>query len=157
MTILGSMTRLAAAAGLLLTSAGDTVAQGQGAGQGVGMQERLEMIDTDGDGLVQSAELVDWRETVFLAMDSDGDAALTLDEYMEVQLGRGADPDARGSRYAQRQEAKAAEFAAMDTDGDGLVSLDVFIAYADAQFSEADTDGDDALSAAEFRSMHGRP
>ena len=30
-------------------------------------------IDSDGDGLIQEAELVTWRETVFLTMDADGD------------------------------------------------------------------------------------
>jgi len=167
MTILGATTRLAAVTCLLLMGAGDAVAQGQGkgqgqgggqgAGRGAGMQERIEMIDADGDGLVQEAELAEWRETVFLAMDGDGDGALTRDEYMAVQLGRGADPDARGPRYAQMQEAKAAEFEVMDADGDGLVPLDVFTAHADAQFSKADTNGDGALNATEFRTMHGRP
>lgn len=149
-----------ALAGLLLMSAGGAVAQqgqGQGGGRGAGMQERIEMIDMDGDGLIQQAELETWRETVFLTMDADGDDALTREEYMAVQLGRGADPDARGPRYDQMQAAKEAEFDVMDADGDGSVPRDVFIAYAVEQFDEADANGDGALTAPEFRAMHSRP
>lgn len=121
------------------------------------MQERIEMLDADGDGLIQEAELVSWRETVFLTMDADGDDALTREEYMAVQLGRGADPEARGPRYEEMQAAKAAEFDTMDDDGDGSVPRDAFMAHAEAQFNEADANGDGALTAAEFAAMHGRP
>jgi Ca2+-binding EF-hand superfamily protein len=131
--------------------------QGQGQGRGAGMQDRIAMLDTDGDGLIQKAELVSWRETVFLTMDADGDDALTREEYMAVQLGRGADPEARGPRYDEMQAAKAAEFDAMDSNGDGSVPRDDFIAFVVTQFQEADANGDGALTAEEFRAMHGRP
>jgi Ca2+-binding EF-hand superfamily protein len=153
MTMQSTVIQATALAVLLLTGVGADVAHGQGAR----MQERIAMIDTDGDGLIQQAELETWRETVFLTMDADGDGALTREEYMAVQLGRGADPDARGPRYDQMQAAKAAEFDVMDADGDGSVPRDTFIARAVAQFDEADANGDDALTAPEFRAMHGRP
>jgi hypothetical protein len=146
----------AALLALLALSTGEVEAQG-GQGRGAGMQERVEMLDTDGDGLVQETELLAWRETVFFTMDADGDDALTREEYMAVQLGRGADPEARGPRYQQMQAAKAADFDAMDADGDGSVPRDTFIDHVVEQFAEADTDGDDALSLEELRAMHGRP
>lgn len=118
------------------------------------MLERMEMIDADGDGMIQRAELTDWRETVFDAMDADGDDALGRNEYMAVQLGRGADPENRGPRYVAMQAAKAAEFDAMDAEGDGVVAREAFVAYAGEKFDAADSDGDGALAPAEFQAMH---
>jgi Ca2+-binding EF-hand superfamily protein len=150
--------RAAALFALVALGTAEVAAQGgQGQGRGAGMQERIEMLDTDGDGLIQEAELMSWRETVFLTMDADGDDALTREEYMAVQLGRGADPAARGPRYEEMQAAKAAEFDTMDADGDGSVPRDTFIDYAATQFQAADADGDGALAPPEFRAMHGRP
>jgi hypothetical protein len=153
-----SMLPAAALLGLLALDAPEVAAQaGQGQGRGAGLQERLAMIDSDGDGLIQEAELVTWRETVFLTMDADGDDTLTREEYMAIQLGRGADPEARGPRYEQMQAAKAAEFDVMDADGGGSVPRDAFIAHAVEQFDAADANDDGALAAPEFRAMHGRP
>ncbi len=143
---------------LIFLGSGEVGAQGgPGQGRGAGMLERVEMLDTDGDGLLQEAELVSWRETVFLAMDADGDDALSREEYMAIELGRGAAPEARGPRYEEMQAAKAAEFDAMDADGDGSVPRDAFIAFVVTQFQDADTNADGALAATEFRAMHGRP
>jgi Ca2+-binding EF-hand superfamily protein len=126
------------------------------AGGSVGpmMAERLAQIDTDGDGRIGGGELMEWRETVFSAMDVDGDEVLTRDEYMAVQFGRGADADQRGPRYEMMQQAKAAEFDAMDADGVGRVTRDQFTDMAASAFLQADADGDGALSAAEFPQMH---
>jgi Ca2+-binding EF-hand superfamily protein len=123
--------------------------------RGGGMAERLEMLDGDGDGLIQRAELMEFREGVFYAMDADGDDSLTREEYMAVQFGQGADPDARGPRYAEMQAHKEAEYDAMDSDGDDAVDLDMFMGFAEANFDAGDADGDGALTPAEFRSMHG--
>jgi hypothetical protein len=128
--------------------------QGMAPGRGQMIQERIGMIDADGDGLIGRDELSAWRETVFYAMDADGDDALTREEYMAVQFGRGADPDSRGPRYDQMQAAKAAEFEAMDADGDGVVAREPFIAYADRRFDAADANADGALTAPEFRTLH---
>jgi Ca2+-binding EF-hand superfamily protein len=155
---------LMATAGLGLMAAGLAAAQGPGRGPGLGMgpgmgpgpmmAERMEMIDADGDGLIGRAELADWRGTVFDAMDADSDEALSREEYMAVQMGRGADPDARGPRYAEMQAAKAAAFDAMDADGDGLVSRETFVSAADDMIAAGDTDGDGAIGPSEFRGLH---
>lgn len=136
---------------------------GQSGGMGGGMgrpgspfMERVEMIDLDGDGLIQRAELLEFREGVFYAMDADSDEALSRDEYMAVQFGQGADPDVRGPRYDQMQAHKEAEYDAMDADGDDSVPFATFVGYAETMFDGADVDGDGALSPMEFRAMHGR-
>ena len=155
-------TQLILAAGVLgLALAAGTPAEAQrqgGAGRGPGAMagQRIGMIDQDGDGMVQRAELLDWRESVFYAMDADGDDTLTRAEFMEVRFGRGGDPDARGPRFEEMQAAKAAEFDAMDPDGDGAVDRETFLDHAAARFDAADADGDGALGPGEFRATHRR-
>lgn len=128
-----------------------------GQGQmGQGMAMRLQGIDTNNDGKLQGGELMAWRESVFDAMDADGDDTLTKAEFMAVRLGPGADPDRAGMRADQMQAMKAAEFDAMDTDRNGRIDRDQFVDAAAAAFTTADTDRDGALSAAEFPRMHRR-
>lgn len=147
---------------------GGGMGQGRGGGprQGGGMMRggmmgqmgaQFGTIDADGNGAVSGAELMEWRDMVFDAMDADADDALTRDEYMAVQMGQGADPGQRGPRYEEMQAIKAAEFDAMDDDGNGMVTREQFTDAAAAMFLDADTDGDGALTQTEFRSMHGRP
>jgi hypothetical protein len=147
---------------MLALTAGAAAAQGGGmGGGGMGragspMMERIGMLDADGDGLVQRAELLEFREGVFYAMDADGDEALSREEYMAVQMGRGADPAARGPRFEEMQAQKEAEYDAMGADGDDRVDFDGFMGFAGERFDGADGDGDGALSPMEFRAMHGR-
>jgi Ca2+-binding EF-hand superfamily protein len=148
----------ALAGAMTLAGVGEAVAQatpgqGMGRGGGMGMLDRIEMIDADGDGSLTRAELVDWRATVFDAMDADADDRLTREEFVAVQLGRGADPAMRGPRYQQMQSAKEAEFDAMDADRDGFVTRETFEEHAVAMFGEADADGDGRLAPAEFAAM----
>ena len=66
------------------------------------MMERFQMIDADTNGQVSASEAAEWHETVFSAMDADGDGKLDRKEFMAVQFGRGADPEQRGPRFAER-------------------------------------------------------
>lgn len=120
-------------------------------GSGRGMMERFQMLDANSDGHVSAGEAGEWHEAVFLAMDANEDRKLTREEYMSVQMGRGADPDQRGPRYAERQLEKDARFTEMDADQDGYVTHDQFLVNGQHRFAVADTDKDGAVSAAEFR------
>jgi Ca2+-binding EF-hand superfamily protein len=145
----------------------------QGQGQGMSQNQRggprqrggvmaqmgapFSMVDADGNGAVTGAELLEWHDTVFDAMDVDGDDALTREEFMAVQMGPGADPSQRGPRYDEMQAAKAAEFDAMDRDGNGMVTRTQFTDATAARFLGADANQDGALTQTEFRAMHGSP
>ncbi len=123
-------------------------------GGGRGMMERFQMIDADTDGQVSASEAAEWHETVFAAMDADGDEKLDRKEFMAVQFGRGADPAKRGPRYAERQARKDARFTEMDADGDGYVTHKQFLAYGQRRFAAADVDKSGSMSMAEFRAAH---
>lgn len=117
--------------------------QGQRAGQ------MLDQIDADGDGRLSLAEVLDWREAVFFAMDADSDGAVSEAEYQAVRFGPGAIEGAQGPRAAAMQARKAEAFKAMDTAGTGAVPFEAFMAEAAALFARADADGNGYLDPTE--------
>lgn len=121
-----------------------------GGGMGRGMMERFQTLDADSDGQVTLQEASDWQEAVFLAMDGDEDGKLTKEEYMSVQMGRGADPAQRGRRYEERQAEKAARFTQIDDDSDGFVTKEQFLADGKARFAAADLDKSGTLTSQEL-------
>ena len=140
--------RIAALVAMFL-AVGPTVSFAQGGG-GQGMIDRFETLDADGDGRVSAAEAADWRDTVFVTMDSDDDGQLSREEYMTVQLGKGADPEQRGPKYEEKQAEKDAAFTEMDKDGDGFVTREQFLEAGAAEFARSDADGDGYMTMQEF-------
>lgn len=138
------------AAVLCLATTSVVVAQGGGRG----MMERFELLDDNGDGRVTMEEATLWQDGVFNVMDSDGNEMLSRAEFMEIQLGRGSDPDQRGPRFAERQAEKEARYTAMDADGDDAVSRAQFLADGEARFQATDANGDGAMTAPEFAASH---
>lgn len=133
----------------LLVAVSPALAFAQGGG-GQGMMDRFQVIDADGDGRMSAAEAAEWRETVFVTMDSDDDGQLTREEYMAIQLGKGADPDQRGPRFEEKQAEKDAAFTEMDADGDGFVTRAQFLEAGAQKFADADADGDGFVTVPEF-------
>lgn len=142
-------------AGMLFLSAINNsfaqMGQGMGRGMGQGMMERFSVMDADENGFISAAESAEWRTSAFLAMDADEDNKLTRKEYMSVQMGKGADPDMRGPRYAQKQAEKSARFTGIDTDKDDRITKEQFLSNGKARFKASDQNGDGMLSMAEFR------
>ena len=119
---------------------GMSVGRGVGAGQLQMMQERGEILDADGDGLIQRGEQCSRRKRLFYAMDADGDGVLTRSEYMAVQVGAGDDPHSRGLGYDEMQAARAEDFNAMDADDDGVLSRERSLAHGVDLFDAANAD-----------------
>ncbi len=69
---------------------------------------RFTMIDENEDGVISAEEAASAVDQVFTAMDTDDDAALTMDEYLAVRMGSGEgwNPE----RQAARQAAKKARY-----------------------------------------------
>lgn len=98
-------------------------------------------MDTDGNGLVTSAENAKASQTIFQAMDLDKDGAVTL---AEMDAAR----DAIGERPEFSSE-KLIETA--DADHDGKLTLGEWVAASNARFARFDADKDDALTLTEWQ------
>jgi Ca2+-binding EF-hand superfamily protein len=112
----------------------------------------LGMLDTDGNGVVEEEEAAARHESVFTAMDTDGDDALTEDEMLAVRMGPGPMAPAAGPRAERRRERLTKRFELMDKDGDGMVSRAEFMAYGAERFKALDQDGDGTVTVWEYRS-----
>ncbi|MDO8353820.1 MAG: hypothetical protein Q7T14_10175 [Aestuariivirga sp.] len=126
---------------------------GSGGMMGQGMMGRMAAIDSNNDGIIGDDEAAAQVESVFAAMDGDGDGELTEEEYMSVRMGPGFGQGRNEERQKAMQERKKARFAEMDTDKSGNVSQAEFIAGGKARFQAADTDKDGKVTPWEFRSQ----
>ena len=121
---------------------------GQGPGRGGRMLERLEQLDTDGDGRV-SAEEYEGR-IPFERLDRNGDGFLDAQDFEGRRGGPGAGPGGgpgqgpgdRPDRARMREALKA-----MDADGDGKVSEAEYT--GPVPFERLDRNGDGFLDAAD--------
>mgnify|MGYP001321877762 CR=1 FL=1 len=83
--------------------------------------------------------------------DTNGDGALSLEEFRGAQADRFAAADADGDGRLTAAELRArggSRLAAIDADGDGAVSKSEFLAQS-AGFDRADRDGDGVLDGQE--------
>lgn len=126
---------------------------GSGPMMGQGMMGRMAAIDTNNDGIIGDDEAAAQVESVFAAMDSDGDGELTEEEYMSVRMGPGFGQSRNEERQKAMQERKKARFVEMDADKNGKVSQAEFIAGGKSRFQTADTDKDGKVTPWEFRSQ----
>lgn len=115
------------------------------------MMERFGAVDGNDDGVISDDEAASQVESVFLAMDGDEDDELTMEEFMSVRMGPGAQQNEE--RQKARQDRKKARFADMDADKSGKVSKVEFIAAGKARFAAADSDKDGKVTPWEFRAQ----
>ncbi len=120
-----------AAAGLIAMLAGPAAAQLDDGLPASAEGFAFDAADTDGDGLVNEAELARDAAAGFVALDANGDGMLTPDELGEH------DP---------------AMFERVDANGDGGLSFDEVMDHKLLGLETADQDGDGALS---FEEMTG--
>jgi Ca2+-binding EF-hand superfamily protein len=146
----------AAAIGTMVAAGSASAQQGQGPGQGMmmgpgggmGPGMRMMRVDLDQDGIITADEAAAWHESVFAAMDEDGDEVVTREEFLAAQMGMGP---GTGPRAAMREQRRGQRFDMMDADSDGKLTLDEFLDQAQATFAAADQDGDGKVSTWEFR------
>ena len=126
---------------------------GSGGMMGQGLMGRMAAIDTNNDGIIGDDEAAAQVESVFAAMDGDGDGELTEVEYMSVRMGPGFGQGRNEERQKAMQERKKTRFGEMDADKNGNVSQAEFIAGGKARFQAADTDKDGKVTPWEFRAQ----
>lgn len=103
-------------------------------GRGRGGLAMLESFDTNSDGQLTQAEIDAARADRFAAFDTDGNGALSLQEYEALWL------DAMRERMVDR-------FQSLDNDGDAVVTSDEFIAPFGSVVRRMDRNEDGVLSA----------
>jgi hypothetical protein len=98
-------------------------------------------MDTDGNGVVTSAENAKASQAIFLAMDLDKDGSVTLPEMDTARDAIGERPEFSSEKLIE----------AADSDHDGKLTLGEWVAASNARFARFDTNKDDALTLAEWQ------
>ena len=102
------------------------------------MMELIEHYDRDGDGKVTQAEIDEGRADRLAEFDSDGNGALSLEEYEALWL------DAMRERMVDR-------FQAHDDDGDGEVTVEEFSERTGHLVLRGDRNEDGAIGPEDMR------
>lgn len=128
---------------MILLGAGVATAQDQ---RGEGMS--FETLDVDGSGEITIEDLTALRDSRFADLDSNGDGAISQDEFVAAQV-------------ARSEERATRMFDRLDADGDGTLSRDVIESrgrggMGERMISRFDEDNSGGISAEEFEEAKAR-
>lgn len=98
-------------------------------------------MDSDGGGVVTSAENARASQTIFQAMDLDKDGAVTLTEMDAARAAIGRGPNLSSEKLIE----------VADADHDGKLTLGEWVATANARFARFDRNTDETLTLAEWQ------
>jgi hypothetical protein len=96
----------------------------------------IHMLDADGDGLLDIAEVKKAAATLFARLDRDGDGAVDKREL--------------AGRWSTKRRAAA------DTDHDGRLTEDEYMVAVEQHFNRADFDNDGRLTDGDLKSRAGK-
>ncbi len=113
--------------------------------------EMMKMLDADGNHMVTAAEADSYYNSIFDALNKDGDDSLEANEWAGLTKNSKLDL-ATGGFTRELRSMKMMRL--MDTDGDHKVTRDEFLNHHRAVFAKLDTSSDQELSATEW-SMKG--
>ena len=141
-----------------------------------GKEDKLSMMDKDGDGQVSATEHADGAKMMFSKMAEAGDGAVPREEMdasygmkghghsneqataraegssTEKRMGEKKAYDPSGTGKAMpKQMSSAQKIAAMDTNNDGKLTAEEYAAGSKKMFSKMDSDRDGSLTAQELR------
>lgn len=143
---------------------------------GGGKEDKLSMMDKDGDGKVTASEYGEGAKMMFSKMDANKDGSVTeeeMDASHAAMMGKGHsneqsaaraegateqrmgdkkayDPSGTG-KAMPKQMSSAQKIAAMDTNNDGKLTAQEHAAGSKKMFSKMDADRDGSLTAQELR------
>lgn len=144
---------------------------------GGGKDDKLSMMDKNGDGKVTAAEHTEGARAMFTKMDSNKDGSVTAQEMDSAHSSMHKDhatARTEGTPDRERMEDKKAydpagkgkampkgmsseqKIAAMDTNNDGKLSEAEHAAGSKQMFSKMDADSDGSLTAQEWREGHSK-
>ena len=110
--------------------------------------DKMQMMDTNKDGMISATEHSAGVKQMFAKMDADGDGKVTAAE-MDASHKRMS-----GGTTGATSMSSADKIKTMDTNGDGMITADEHSSGASSKFSTMDTDGNGSLSSAELQAGH---
>lgn len=110
--------------------------------------DKAKLMDTDGDGMVSSAEHAAGAKTMFTQMDTNSDGKVTAAEMDAFHASKMA---GKGDKMKM---SSAEKIKKIDTDGDGSISAAEHDAGSAQMFTRMDANGDGNLTAAEMKAGH---
>jgi Ca2+-binding EF-hand superfamily protein len=113
--------------------------------------EMMKMLDADGNHMVTAAESDSYYNSVFDALNKDGDDSLEANEWKGPSKNSKLDLTTGG--FA-RELRSMKMMRLMDSDGDHKVTREEFLNHHRAVFAKLDTSSDQEISATEW-SMKG--
>ena len=143
--------KVAIAASVLLTLSTSVFADAMLSTGGYARQlqnmEMMKMLDGDGNHMVTAAEADSYYNSIFDALNKDGDDSLEANEWAGPTKNSKLDLTTGG--YS-RELRSMKMMRLMDTDGDHKVTRDEFLNHHRAVFAKLDTSTDQELSAQEW-------
>jgi Ca2+-binding EF-hand superfamily protein len=130
---------------------------------GGGKDDKMKMMDSNGDGQITSMEHADGAKMMFTKMDSNKDGQVTAAEMDSMHASMHGDKDRTAAadkdhatdkshdKAGKGKMSSTAKIAAMDTNSDGKLSAAEHSAGAKQMFSKMDADRDGQLTAQEMR------
>jgi hypothetical protein len=109
---------------------------GSGIVLGPGAMSRVVVVDANGDGYVDEAEMTQHMRTVFLISDTSRDGLLSLPEFLAVRTATGQ--ILQQPQLAEIEKARIAHFRQLDLNSDDALSPGEYYAGAKAIFRAAD-------------------
>ncbi len=122
---------------------GTAIAHGWGPQRGPMGTGLLETFDTNDDGKLTQSEVDEARKANLTKFDSDGNGALSLEEYQALWV------DAM-------RRAMVRQFQANDSDGDGSITVEEFTVRFTDVVDDLDRNGDGELTRDELRGRRDR-
>ena len=111
-------------------------------------EDKLQMMDTNKDGMISAAEHSAGARQMFVKMDANGDGSVTATE-MDAAYGQVKSGDQSAPRMSSAEKIR-------DIDGnkDGAITAVEHEAASRDKFAKMDTNRDGSLSAAELQAGH---
>ena len=111
--------------------------------------DKMQMMDTNKDGMISAAEHTAGAKAKFGKMDADGDGRVTTAEMDAAHAGAGGG--------AAPKMSSAEKLKTIDTDGDGAITAAEHEQGSRGMFTKMDANGDGNLSAEELQAGHQKP
>lgn len=141
----------------LALSATPVLAANHGQGGGMPGAHFIENWDLDEDGQITLAEVIEKREDLFYAFDSDENGVLDAEEHDMFDEVRATDLAENGQGMGQGRDNPANGMLreVTDANGDGLVSHQEFMEAVPDWFARMDRNGDGVVTTDDFGPRRG--